>query len=98
MNSKMFHVNNGDMQVRIEEIKNGVKGITNEFLVKLINEPNYNHYTRKCMWYAKQNKPWQEWSIFRWRLDKRFIGEGWRYYGTYIIEINVIVELDEVRL
>lgn len=86
------------MKVKIENIKCGIKGITNEFLLKLINEPDYNHYTRKAMWYAKQNKPWQEWQIFRWRLDKRFIDEGWKYYGTYIIEINVVIELDEVKL
>lgn len=86
------------MKIRIEEIKRDIKGITNGFLLKLINESDCYHYTRKAIWYAKQNKPWKEWEIFRWRLDKRFIDEGWKYYGTYIDETKIVIELNEIKL
>lgn len=86
----------------IREIKQGVKGITKELLMKLINNPGCQYNTRHAVWVAIQiEPPYNIFEIRRWCVESDFHA-GFKYYGTYIdetgIDEDIIIHCDEITL
>ena len=88
---------NIERKIHLVDIKQGVKGITNDLLYKLISNPGQPYFTRKCMWYSVKHPGFEIYDIIRVKGDKLF-----EHYATYIDERGIIEEIivycDEIKL
>ena len=85
-------------KITIKDIKQGIKGITNEFTFKLISNPGRIFPTRKSLWFASKKPNFEIYYIYRKTRNDELFG----LYGVYIdergIEDEIIVHCDEIKL